>query len=130
MRNGLGAMGMAALCRSPHLTALTGITLTANDLDDEAARIMAGCSKLASLRSLWLYGNRIGPEGVKAMAASPHLAGLETLSLNYNPIGDEGARVLLGAFPKLTFLWLSGLDLGEEIKERLRERFVSKTLLC
>lgn len=121
--NALGAAHIDLLCRSPHLLAPADLLLSDNELDDEAARIMAGCAKLSGLRVLWLYRNQIGPEGAKALAASPHLAGLERLSLMVNPIGDEGALALTASFPKLEMLMLAASGLAEETKARLRERF-------
>ncbi len=119
----LSAPALRLLLESQHLGRPRELTLSKNTLDTLAADYLARCERLSGLRSLWLYQNQIGPAGVQALASSPHLSGLLDLELSGNPIGDEGALALLGAFPHLRRLLVSGHRLLPATRERLRERF-------
>lgn len=125
--------GAAALAGSPHLTGLTLLDLSGNELEPEGAAALAkagfgdlrtlilarngvgddGAAALAraalpALRALDLSGNFIRDAGLTAFAAATGLPGLAELNLNDNRIGSAGAAALSkAAFP------LADLKLGE-----------------
>jgi len=92
--NAFGDAGVAALCRSPHLSKLTVLRLAHNSLGDEALAALAGAAALTHLEVLDLSDNGIGPQGVAALAGSTHLLHLSELDLSRNPVGNTGAAAL------------------------------------
>lgn len=121
----LGDDGVAALLASPHL-GCTQLTLREDDMTDEGAQALAGAPALARCRALFLARNRLGDEAVAALAGSAHLAGLEQLGIGGNEdITGEGIEHLLapGLFPRMRRLELEMLDLDDETRDALRERW-------
>jgi uncharacterized protein (TIGR02996 family) len=121
----LGDDGVAELLASPYL-ACTQLTLRENDISDEGAEALAGAPALARCRALFLARNQLGDEAVAALAGSAHLAGLEQLGIGGNEgITDEGMEPLLapGVFPRMRRLELEMLELDDDTRDALRERW-------
>jgi uncharacterized protein (TIGR02996 family) len=118
--NCLGARGIAALLSSPYLTRLEeldlsdnrpgvawiarllsdgtrrfrSLRLNVNDLDEEAATLLANAAACEGVQELTLMGNSIGDRGVIALARSAHLPQLRRLNLRGCSIGDAGVLAL------------------------------------
>jgi uncharacterized protein (TIGR02996 family) len=80
-------------------TELTSLRLSHCGLDDDAAEILAGCSRLANLRTLDLEGNYLTGRGATALLTSPHLANVAYLGLDDNPCNGLDADRLAAASP-------------------------------
>lgn len=121
----LGDDGVAELLASPYL-ACTQLTLRENDIGGEGAEALAGAPALARCRALFLARNQLGDGAVAALAGSAHLAGLEQLGIGGNEgITDEGLEPLLapGVFPRMRRLELEMLELDDDTRDALRERW-------
>jgi uncharacterized protein (TIGR02996 family) len=97
-------------------------------LGDEDAQALAGCPHLSGLTELDLTGNEIGDPGVQALAASPYLTRLKSLTLEAWCISYQGARALCrrGAFPVLTRVAVKGgarVPRSGSVWRTLRARF-------
>jgi uncharacterized protein (TIGR02996 family) len=79
--------GLRVLLASPHLHALEEVDLHGNNLDDEAARILARHESARSWQALNIGYNGMGLPGVRALLESPHWVGLEVLDLTSLMIG-------------------------------------------
>jgi uncharacterized protein (TIGR02996 family) len=86
--------GLRSLIESPALQSLVALDLSANDLGDKGASLLASLPALARLRELDLSNSKMGAKGAMALAASPGVARLSRLALYYNEIGDAGAKAL------------------------------------
>lgn len=153
-QNGLGLRGVTAILSSPYLTKveeldlsnnrpggdwitalasagprrLRKLTLEDNQLDGQAALLLADAAALHGVRELSLRGNPIGNQGAVALAGSPHLTQLRNLGLGSCDIGDEGAialaeSVTLGRLEGFGGLGLSHNRYGQQAARRLRKRF-------
>ncbi len=129
------ALNLAATGLTPSSlrAALTGLTTAAveeldlggNELHDEGAEVLAGCTGLASLRGLRLDANQISDAGVTALARAPHLDRLTVLDLSNNPIGDDGVRAVLESrtLRQLRRLIYPGIGISFRMREALELRF-------
>jgi uncharacterized protein (TIGR02996 family) len=105
----IGAEGMAALARSPHLAGLRLLDLTQCYTGPNGAKALAASPHLAGLRWLNLASNKFGMDEAKLLAGTPGLARLRQLGLANNDFGARGCRVIMES-PHLSGLW--GLDLA------------------
>ncbi len=64
---------------------------------EPAAKALAACPGVASVRLLDLSRNALGATGARALAASPHLVGLRALRLRNSQLGDQAVRRLVRA---------------------------------
>jgi uncharacterized protein (TIGR02996 family) len=96
--NHLGIPGMRALAESPHLTALTDLDVSDNDLSDAALRPLIDGPPGTRLTRLVLHDNRLGDAGVAALVASPAFARMAEregrIDLRRVEMGPVGARAL------------------------------------
>jgi Ran GTPase-activating protein (RanGAP) involved in mRNA processing and transport len=153
-QNGLGLRGVTALLSSPYLTKvedldlsdnrpggdwiaalasagprrLRKLTLEVNQLDGQAAALLADAVALEGVRELSLRGNPIGDQGAVALAGSVRLTQLHKLDLGSCEIGDEGAIALadsptLGRLEGFGGLGLSHNRYGQKAARHLRKRF-------
>jgi uncharacterized protein (TIGR02996 family) len=117
--NNVSDTGVRRLCDAPWAGSLTWLGLSANNLTDEALRLIAGSGRFARLRTLHLDGytilhdpaephQQITDAGVRALAESTTLACLRTLVLNQTDVTAAGVEQLLSA-PGFA---LTGLGLG------------------
>jgi hypothetical protein len=122
----LSADAAEALFRAPHLRQLTELRLEGGTswplrtvralaearwkelrhlelvdcgLDDEAARLLAGCAALRQLRRLELSSSRLTGAGLTALLTSPHLRKLAVLNLSGNRVSGLDGAALAGAGP-------------------------------
>jgi uncharacterized protein (TIGR02996 family) len=92
------------LLASPHLTRLTGLVLSHNELEGPAVQDLAESGVLARLTMLGLNKNRgLGVRATRALAQSPASAALRVLQLSHTNVGLNGLRDLLVS-PHLTSL--------------------------
>ena len=94
----------------PWIERLRAVDLSQCYLEDEAARLLASCERLAGLESLELGSNAITDEGAAALAESAFLGRLVYLGLETNRVEDDGAVAIAG---NRTLTSLRELDLGE-----------------
>lgn len=122
-------VNLPAFLASPYLSGLAGLGLdhygprhsgashweTLPMVDDEGAKAIAGCARLARLKMLRVAVGTIGPDGIGALAESPHLNSLEELDIRANPVGDEGLIRLARSplLPRMTELDLLATDVGD-----------------
>ena len=159
--NGLGRRGVTALLTSPYLTQVEELDLTKNppggdwitafasagprqfrqltlednQLDTQAAVLLANSVALQGVRELSLRGNPIGDQGAIALARSPRLVRLHKLTLGRCDIGDEGAIALaesatLGRLAGYGSLGLSHNRYGKQTGRRLTKRFGYNPASC
>jgi uncharacterized protein (TIGR02996 family) len=105
---GIGDAGAIALAASPHLAAVSTLSLWCNQIGAAGAEALAATPHLANLRWLELSGNAIGDAGAIALAASPYLAGLTRLYVRCCQIGDAGAAALRSRWADRVLLQLGG----------------------
>lgn len=85
---------LRAVCRSPHLGALTHLRLRLTDFGDAGARELAESGILKRLKVLDLQGGCVTDEGAARLAACPDLKRLESLNLSRNAMTPAGAALL------------------------------------
>ena len=88
-----GADGVIAVARSPYLTDLRELNLSANGISVRGVRALAESSNLARLRVLRLTHSGFGREGALALARSPYLNRLRVLEVSSGM--DKHARQAL-----------------------------------
>lgn len=95
-RCGLGAVGFAALVRSPHFARLVWLSALRNQIGCDGAVALAESPLAESLRHVEFQNCAIGDRGGTALARSPLLARLygPGLNLMMNPLGNGFAKAL------------------------------------
>jgi uncharacterized protein (TIGR02996 family) len=103
------------LLQFPQLGRLRALHLTACEIGDEGASLVARCPHLNKLQTLRLGDNKLSDDAVEALTESPHLQSLKSLILSKNKIGDLGATLLArrSRLEKLQSLDLSDNLIGE-----------------
>jgi uncharacterized protein (TIGR02996 family) len=116
------AHGLQALVGSGMASRLKFLSLTDNDLTDDAAVALARMTT-GRLVGLEMSGNRIGPEGMAALAGCSALSSLAVLKLGRNCVGDAGVRALIASphLGRLSILDLSTNGLTDSGGEALRD---------
>jgi uncharacterized protein (TIGR02996 family) len=101
------------------------LDLSATDLGDAGAVVLAESPAVGDLRALHLQSNRIGDAGLAALARSPHLTRLRELDVTHNPVGTLGLRAVLrpGALPALKVLAYPRLGVSFRVRQALEARF-------
>lgn len=90
----INASHVKAICRSPHLQALTHLQLRSGDFGDEGVREIVSSGLLKRLKVLDLRHGIITDEGARLLASSPDLKNLTRLDLSRNRLGDAGVAAL------------------------------------
>jgi len=85
---------LRAVCRSPHLTALTHLRLRLTDFGDDGVREIIRSGILRRLKVLDLRHGSVTDEGAHLLAACPDLKNLERLDLSRNGLTDAGKAAL------------------------------------
>lgn len=85
---------LRAICRAPHLKALTNLRLRLTDFGDKGADEIVASGVLKRLKVLDLFGGCITDAGAKALADSPDLKNLEFLNLGTNSLTKDGIKLL------------------------------------
>jgi uncharacterized protein (TIGR02996 family) len=86
---------LRAVCRSPHLKALTHLRLRLTDFGDDGAREIVESGILRRLKVLDLRHGCMTDEGARLLAACPDLRNLERLDLSRNAltkVGEDSLR--------------------------------------
>jgi len=104
----LPARGLEALLTSPHLSALSLLSLTSGGLE----RLPP--ARLPALATLVADRNALTGEGIVSFCEKSALPALTRLTLGHNRIDEVGARALVRArgFPAMTYLELRANPLG------------------
>lgn len=128
-QNGLGLRGVTALLSSPYLTKVEELDLSKNRPGNDwiAALASAGPRRL---RKLTLEDNQLDGQAAVLLAYAVALEGVRELSLRWNSIGDQGAVALAGS-ARLTHLRKLGLgscDIGDQGAIALAESATLKRL--
>jgi uncharacterized protein (TIGR02996 family) len=112
----LGPNCARAVAKSPSLTGLRELVLSAFDLGSAGARALATSPNLAGLTALDLGICGIGVAGARALASSRRLTRLVRLGLDFNPLGCEGVAALAGSpvLAQVEYLGLAGTNLGPQ----------------
>jgi uncharacterized protein (TIGR02996 family) len=101
----------------PGMERVTSLDLSANGLDETAARRIAAGTRWTSLAVLFLGYNVLGAAGTRALLEGERLHALKVLSLDANGLGDAGAEAFVAAagtaLPQLTRLHLAKNELTE-----------------
>lgn len=85
---------LRAICRSPHLNALTHLRLRLTDFGDAGAKEIVESGILQRLKVLDLQGGCITDEGARLFADCPDLKHLDFLNLNRNALTKAGEDVI------------------------------------
>jgi uncharacterized protein (TIGR02996 family) len=85
---------LRALCRSPHLKALTHLALRLTDFGDRGAKEIVESGILKRLRVLDLHGGCMTDEGAAHLAACPDLKNLEYIDLSNNALSTVGDKAI------------------------------------
>jgi uncharacterized protein (TIGR02996 family) len=85
---------LRALCKSPHLTALTHLHLHMAGFGDEGITELIKTGMLKRLKVLDLRHGLVTDAGAQALAASPDLKHLEHLDLRWNRLTTAGVNAL------------------------------------
>jgi uncharacterized protein (TIGR02996 family) len=83
-----------AICRSPHLKALTHLRLRLTNFGDAGAKEIVESGILKQLKVLDLQGGCMTDEGARLLAVCPDLKNLDSLNLSRNALTKEGAKAL------------------------------------
>lgn len=113
---------LRAVCRSPHLKALTHLRLRLTDFGDAGAKEIVESGILKRLKMLDLQGGCITDEGAKLLANCPDLKHLEFLNLSRNALTMEGEQAIAATGVKATVSAQHGQTsraIGDEIPEYL-----------
>ncbi|KAG2389374.1 hypothetical protein C9374_013934 [Naegleria lovaniensis] len=102
------------LAQSDIMNNLTEIDLSDCAMNDEDVVSISKSVVMKNLRTLVLDFNVITYHGVHSLSTSPNLINLTKLHLANNSLGDDGAKAIAGGFSMLTYLDLSGCDIGNE----------------
>jgi uncharacterized protein (TIGR02996 family) len=112
---------LRAICRSPHLTALTNLQLRLTDFGDAGAKEIVESGILKRLKTLDLRGGCITDEGARLLAGCPDLKHLEYLNLNRNALTNAGMEAIKATGVKADVSSQHGQIPGDEIPEYLFE---------
>jgi hypothetical protein len=85
---------LRALCKSPHLTALTHLHLHLANFGDAGVEEIIKTGMLKRLKVLDFRHGLVTDEGAKALAASPDIKNLEHLDLSWNQLTNDGVNAL------------------------------------
>ena len=85
-QTGLTSAGLQPLCGSRIFSELEFLSMSNNNLDDEAIFFFSKSPHTLKLAELNLSGNEIGALGARVLSLSASLTGLVTLDLSYNRI--------------------------------------------
>jgi uncharacterized protein (TIGR02996 family) len=122
-KQAIGNAGLAALAQSVGYESLERLELAGNGIGDGGA-IALSRAHLSRLTYLKLSGNQLTDAGVRVLAGSPYLAALQELVVFDNPITDAGALALAESpWPDLRKLHLDESNLSPDGVNALRERF-------
>jgi uncharacterized protein (TIGR02996 family) len=86
--------GLKAICRSPHLTALTHLRLRLADFGDDGIAEVINSGLIQRLKVLDLRHGVITDEGAERLAQCPDAKNLDLIDLSYNTLTEAGAAVL------------------------------------
>jgi uncharacterized protein (TIGR02996 family) len=116
---------LRAICRSPHLQALTNLRLRLTDFGDAGAKEIIESGILKRLKVLDLQGGCITDEGARLLAGCPDLKHLDYLNLRSNALTKTGEQAIAATGVKSTVSSQHGETSGEfgggEIPEYLFE---------
>jgi uncharacterized protein (TIGR02996 family) len=116
---------LRAICRSPHLKALTNLRLRLTDFGDAGAKEIVESGILKCLKVLDLQGGCITDEGARLLADCPDLKHLDYLNLSRNALTKAGEQAIAATGVKSTVSSQHGQTSGEfgggEIPEYLFE---------
>lgn len=104
---------LRAVCRSPHLQALTHLRLRLTDFGDAGAKEIVESGILQRLKVLDLQGGCITDEGARLLAACPDLRNLDFLNLSRNALTVIGEQVIVATGVKCTVSSQHGEASGE-----------------
>jgi uncharacterized protein (TIGR02996 family) len=85
---------LRAICRSPHLQALTHLRLRLTDFGDAGAKEIVESGILKRLKVLDLRGGIITDTGARLLAGCPDLKHLDHLNLSRNALTDAGEKAI------------------------------------
>ena len=85
---------LRAICRSPHLKALTHLQLRLTDFGDAGAKEIVESGILKRLKVLDLQGGCITDAGAKLLAGCPDLKHLDYLNLSRNAMTKAGEKAI------------------------------------
>lgn len=125
--NLLGAAGIEAICRSPHLRGIQTLAIggrffnpyydskRSQPIGDEGLLAISRAPAFSAVQELEVSNAAIGPDGVRALARSGLAEHLRRLDLSTNAVGPAGASALAGAcWPMLRELRLRRCDLDDD----------------
>jgi uncharacterized protein (TIGR02996 family) len=104
---------LRAICRSPHLKALTNLRLRLTDFGDAGAKEIVASGILKRLKVLDLQGGCITDEGARLLAGCPDLTHLDYLNLSRNALTQAGEQAITAAGVKATVSGQHGEASGE-----------------
>ena len=84
---------LKAICRSPHLKALTHLQLRLTDFGDKGAKEIVESGILKRLTVLDLQGGSITDAGAKVLADCPDIKNLKSLNLTSNAMTKDGVKL-------------------------------------
>ncbi len=93
---------LRAICRSPHLIALSTLQLRLTDFGDAGAKEIVESGILKRLKVLDLHGGCVTDEGAELLASCPDLKHLEHLDLSSNALTKAGVRAIKSTGVKAT----------------------------
>jgi uncharacterized protein (TIGR02996 family) len=116
---------LRAVCRSPHLQALTNLRLRLTDFGDAGVKEIVESGILKRLKVLDLQGGCITDAGARLLAGCPDLKRLEHLNLSSNALTEDGEEAIRATGVKADLSAQHGDEPGEfgdgEIPEYLFE---------
>jgi uncharacterized protein (TIGR02996 family) len=116
---------LRAICRSPHLKALTHLRLRLTDFGDAGAKEIVESGILQRLKVLDLRGGRITDTGAQLLAGCPDLKHLDHLNLTRNGLTTAGEQAIKATGVKADVSAQHGATSGEaedgEVPEYLYE---------
>lgn len=93
-RSYIDAEGITLLLKGKISKNLEELSLVANKLGDQGAKVIADTANLKNLKVLNLSQNMIGDEGAEAIGCSTHLCGLTHLYIGRNSFSPKGAEAI------------------------------------
>lgn len=104
---------LRAICRSPHLPALTHLRLRLTDFGDAGAKEIVESGILKRLKVLDLQGGCMTDEGARLLAGCPDLKHLDYLNLSRNALTNAGEQLIAATGVKATVASQHGDASGE-----------------
>jgi uncharacterized protein (TIGR02996 family) len=119
------AAGVRAHVESRWSARLSVLSLAGNRFGVDGVEALASSRRPGQLRQLILDHDAIGNAGAIVLAGARRFASLDTLSLRFARITAPGAEALLNSdvLQKVLVIDLEGNQVGEPVRERLRQRF-------